>query len=250
MGTVASIHVHDGAPVSVIEDAIDAVLAELERFEVMFSTFRPDSEISQINTGTRTLADCSPEVVAVLDACTWLEHSSGGAFSAYIPGRAGQIDPSGFVKGWATEQAARRLGDAGLEHYYVSVGGDLLVHGSPATDRKWHVAIADPYRKGHAIASVEIASGAVATSGTNERGAHIWDARRARGPERFVAVTVVGPSLAWADAFATTAFVLGADGPAWVNTFDGYATVVIEPDGTVRASGAVVVTPGGSQARC
>eukprot|EP01041_Mallomonas_annulata_P020800 gene20800-40699_t len=81
MGTVASIHVHDDplhVDPRVVDDAIDAVLAELERLEAMFSTFRPTSEISRVNRGELDLVDCSPEVIDVVDACTWLEHASGG----------------------------------------------------------------------------------------------------------------------------------------------------------------------------
>lgn len=239
MGTMASIHVHDDAPANLIDDAIGAAIAELERLEAMFSTFRDDSQICEVNAGLRTLADCAPEVIAVLDACTWLEHATGGAFTAHPPDRPGHLDPSGFVKGWAVEQAAWWLGEAGLEHYYLSVGGDLLVHGSPAPDRPWHVALADPRRPGAAIAAIDIVSGAVATSGTSERGEHIWDGRGGRPAGDLLAVTVVGPSLAWADAFATSAFALGADGPRWVAEFDGYAAIAIDRDGTVHPHGAI-----------
>jgi thiamine biosynthesis lipoprotein len=238
MGTMASIHVHDDAPAAVIDEAIGASLAELERLEAMFSTFRADSQISEINAGLRTLADCAPEVIAVLDAGTWLEHASGGAFTAHPPDRPGDLDPSGFVKGWAVEQAAWWLGKTGLEHYYLAVGGDRLVHGSPAPIGRG-TSRADPRRPGEAIAAIDIVSGAVATSGTSERGEHIWDGRGGRPAGDLLAVTVVGPSLAWADAFATAAFALGAGGPRWVTEFDGYAAIAIDRDGTVRPYGAI-----------
>ena len=73
MGTMASIVVHDDAPAGVVDAAIDAVLAELERLEAMFSTYRDDSVISAINRGERHPLDGPAEVVDVLDACTWLE---------------------------------------------------------------------------------------------------------------------------------------------------------------------------------
>ena len=44
-------------------------------------------------------------------------------------------------------------------------------------------------------------------------------------------MTVTGPNLTWADAFATTAFVMGLDGLAWVARFDGYRAVAITTDG-------------------
>jgi thiamine biosynthesis lipoprotein ApbE len=47
--------------------------------------------------------------------------------------------------------------------------------------------------------------------------------------------------LAWADAFATTAFALGTEGPAWVTGFDGYAAVAIDREGNVRPYGAIAL---------
>ena len=51
MGTVISVHVHDDAPDAGIEAAVDALFAEVERLEQIFSTFRPDSVVSRINRG-------------------------------------------------------------------------------------------------------------------------------------------------------------------------------------------------------
>ena len=47
-----------------------------------------------------------------------------------------------------------------------------------------------------------------------KRGEHIHDARDGRAPHDLSSVTVVGPSLTWADAYATTAFAMGTEGPA------------------------------------
>ena len=38
-------------------------------------------------------------------------------------------------------------------------------------------------------------------------------------------MTVVGPSLTWADAYATAAYVLGLDGLDWVADHDGYDAI-------------------------
>jgi len=232
MGTVASIHLHDApeAPIDpdLADAAVAATLAELERLEEMFSTFRPTSEISRVNAGKLSLLDCSQEVIDVLDACTWLEHASDGAFCVH---RDGQIDPAGFVKGWAAEAASMRLRDHGLEHWYLSVGGDIVVSGSPGgTGAPWTIAIADPLRPGGVITAVSVASGAVATSGTAERGRHLWNAAGAPA-DTFASITVLGPSLTWADAFATTAAALGEDGLEWVSRFDGYRAFAVTHSG-------------------
>ena len=44
-------------------------------------------------------------------------------------------------------------------------------------------------------------------------------------------MTVVGPNLTWADAFATAAFVMGIDGLEWVSQFQGYRALAITVEG-------------------
>lgn len=73
---------------------------------------------------------------------------------------------------------------------------------------------------------------AIATSGLYERGAHIRDPRpgsptvAARAP--LTSLTVVGPSLAWADAYATAGFVLGDRALDWVAGRAGYGALTID----------------------
>jgi thiamine biosynthesis lipoprotein len=79
---------------------------------------------------------------------------------------------------------------------------------------------------------------AVATSGAYERGAHIVDPRTGRAPEGVASVTVLGPDLATADAYATAAFAMGVEGPAWTAKLDGYDAL------TILADGRMLTTPG------
>ena len=229
MGTVASLHVADNVPVDRIAAAAEATFDELERLEAMFSTFRSTSEISQINAGQLQIGDASSEVIDVFDACTWLGHASSGAFSIAPPERPGRFDPAGFVKGWATERASRMLAEAGLTDWYLGVGGDIQTSGRPRPNRGWSVAIADPLAPGEVRATLELPTGyAIATSGTAERGEHLWTAST---QPRLASVTVVGPRLTWADAFATAAFAKGLDGLAWVEQFDDYQAWAITDTG-------------------
>ena len=220
MGTVASIHVHGGVSAEVADPAIDAAFGELHR---------PTSEISRVNDGSLSLLDCSPEVIDVLDACTWLEHVSGGAFTAHRPDD-GRIDPAGFVKGWAADRAGLVLAAHGLEHWCLTVGGDLVVHGRPNDADRWTIAIADPTHRRAVITGVVVAEGAVATSGTAERGRHLWSAD-GTAADTFASVTVTGPSLTWADAFATAACAMGTAGLDWVDGFEGYRAFAVAHDG-------------------
>jgi thiamine biosynthesis lipoprotein len=236
MGTWASIHVHDDAPPPFVDEAVDAVFEELARLEDIFSTFRPSSEVCRLNRGEIDLSAVSPEVIEVLDACTWLEQVSNGAFDIRPRGLDGPIDPAGFVKGWATERASRRLAAAGLADWYVSVGGDVVMNGRPEPGQRWRVGIADPNDPTQVRATLELDGGAVATSGTSERGHHLWDRRLGGAADALASMTVTGPSLSWADAFATTAFVMGEAGVAWVERFNGYGAVAVRHDGSIMAS--------------
>ncbi len=236
MGTVASIHIFDDQPDGLIDDAIATFLEEMERLEAMFSTFRPTSEISRINAGELHLLDASAEVIEVLDACTSLEHLSNGAFTVHPIGRsptdpAGFIDPAGFVKGWATERSSERLTAAQLQHWYVGVGGDVQTHGRPSADSPFSVAIADPNQAGNIVVVLDVADDhAVATSGIAQRGNHIWS--RSPASHRLASITVAGPHLTWADAYATAAFAMGDDGVQWISDRVGYEAFAVRLDGS------------------
>jgi len=235
MGSVASVHVHDDISEERLQIVVNDVFDELDRLESMFSTFRRDSEISRINRGELHHLDSSREVIDVLDACVFMESISSGAFSCR---RAdGTLDPAGFVKGWAVERASRVFEHAGIRHWYLSLGGDMQLGEAPETHdgrpRGWKVGIAHPTRVGEVVSGLLMQRGAVATSGTAERGHHIVDPRTGRPCDHWASLTVCGPSLTWADAYATTAFVMGASGLEWVHGFAGYTALGVRPDGTV-----------------
>lgn len=74
---------------------------------------------------------------------------------------------------------------------------------------------------------------AVATSATYERGEHIIDPRTGRAPRALMSMTVVGPDLTRADAYATAAYVMGWDGLRWVAGIPGFAGYAITEQGRV-----------------
>jgi len=230
MGTTASVHVDDDVSPREFESLVGETRAELGRLERMFSVFRPDSEISRINDGRLHHLDASPEVIEVLDACAWLENASGGAFSVRRSQGDHRIDPSGFVKGWAAERAARVLTGSGIGHWYLGIGGDFTMSGGMRDGQPWRIGIVDPRDASMLVGSVDVVDGAVATSGTAERGHHLWDPRTGTHADHFLSVTVTGPSLTWADAYATTVFVMGEPGLEWVAQFVGYSVLPVRRD--------------------
>lgn len=222
MGTTASIHVNDAVSQEEFTEIVHIAHTELERLESMFSVFQPESEISRINSGALHHLDASPEVIEVLDHCAWLEQASQGAFSIRRSRTSSSINPSGFVKGWAGERTTSMLRSHGLEHFYLGIGGDYALIGGMTSDQPWRIGIVDPRDASQLVGTVDAVTGAIATSGTAERGKHIWDARTETVADSFLSVTVVGPQLMWADAYATTVFVMGEAGVEWMKQFPNY----------------------------
>ena len=120
---------------------------------------------------------------------------------------------------------------AGSRNHSVNGGGDLRLHGGPAPGRPWRIGIADPLRPGSVGAVVAGRDLAVATSGTAERGAHVIDPRTGRPAAALASVTVVGPDLTTADAYATAAFVMGDAARDWIEELPGHEAYAVTADG-------------------
>lgn len=228
MGTVFSIAVRDPGPGT--PALLRRIADRLHRIDAVFSPYRPDSDISRLDRGELALADCDPQVRAVLASCREVAAQTDGFFTER-PG--GRLDPSGWVKGWAVEEAAGLLRAAGARQYCVSGGGDVQTAGGP-----WRIGVAHPLRPG-ALAAVLGGDGlAVATSGTAERGAHILDPHTGRPALGLASLTLVGApgtGIARTDAWATAAFAMGPDRAlAWATRQPGVEALAVLPDGTKR----------------
>jgi thiamine biosynthesis lipoprotein len=223
------------------ETVLDRVFAWLRFVDEKFSTYRYDSDICKLNRGELTLADSHTCVQAVLRRCESLRVSTRGYFDVTAPlaSAGGGVDPSGFVKGYAVEGAARLLSRAGAERWCVNAGGDIRLNGAPDGCDCWRVGIQHPAERLAAAAVLGLRAGAVATSGTYERGQHIVDPRTGLPPEGVLSVTIVGPDLAVADAYATAAFAMGRAGAKWAASLPGHGAIIICDDGTISYSAGV-----------
>jgi FAD:protein FMN transferase len=240
MGTVFSFDVPaSAAPV------LPEVLSWLHWVDATFSTYRDGSDVSRFGRGELTLAECAPELAEVVAACAVFEERSNGYFTAW-PGA--RFDPSGLVKGWSIERASNMLsaaaetGPGGMGHS-VNGAGDLQCTGEPEPGRPWRIGVAHPL---HPPALAVIVAGrdfAVATSGTAERGAHIVNPRTGRPATELASVTVVGPRISTADAYATAAFAMGGAAREWAESLDGYEVFAVAPDGAIwQTSGFAAYT--------
>jgi FAD:protein FMN transferase len=231
MGTVIGIDVRDlDVPQAAIEDAVDW----LTDVDARFSPYRPTSQISRLARGEIGADDCAPDVRFVLTRCEALRVESDGFFDIRGPGLLGGLDPSGFVKGWSVEEAAFILEAGGARNYAINAGGDVILRGEPEPGRPWVVGIRHPLEADQVVARLPFEAGAgrraIATSGLYERGKHIVNPRTGRAPDELLSMTVIGPSLAVADAYATSAFAMGAAGLPWLATRPGYGGYAVARD--------------------
>jgi FAD:protein FMN transferase len=245
-----------GADVELLLDApprssTDAALAraedEFERLEQVMSRFRPDSELSRLNRDGK-LDPASPDLARVIELALDARESTGGLFDPTIhdalvaagydrsfdglvdgdrPARAPaptpaggavvveglrielgagtRLDLGGIGKGYAVDRVCELLALAGP--CLVNAGGDLAVRGGA-----WPVGVTDDV-------TLELADGAIATSGTDRRRwscdgrpmHHLIDPATGHPAESdFVRVTVVAESAAEAEVLAKAVF-LGAE---------------------------------------
>ncbi|MHB8643044.1 MAG: FAD:protein FMN transferase [Gaiellaceae bacterium] len=231
MGMPVIVDVRDDAGDAVIDPVLDSLFAWLRFVDATFSTYKGDSEISRLNRGELALEDTHSDVRWVLERCEDLRVETDGYFDANADG---SLDPSGLVKGWSIERAAGILEHAGLRNFALNAGGDIAVRGGALPeDDMWRVGIQHPLQRDKIAATVAISDGAIATSGEYERGQHVLDPHTRRPPEGVLSVTIVGPDLATADAYATAAFARGERAPYFTAHLRGYEAMTILADETV-----------------
>jgi len=219
MGMPVSIHLRGGdvhGPAA--EVAVGAAYALLREMDQTFSAYRDDSDLMRLRREEIELSEASPRVAEALAIGEEAERVTGGAFTTLLPTPDGDLafDPTGLVKGWAVDLAAERLAGLPGTSYCVNAGGDLLIGAHPDLPLEgpdaitWRVGIEDPLDRSRIASTVSLTHGAVATSGTAARGAHLYDPATGEQVARQGSVTVVGPRLVWADIWATALFVGGA----------------------------------------
>ena len=235
MGTAVSIDLADDLPETSLGDMIADVCAWLHEVDRRFSTYRDDSEVNRFQRRELALADLSPDMRHVLDVCADLWRETEGYFDAYA---AGPLDPSGYVKGWSVEVASARLAAAGSTRHFINAGGDIRMRGPSPGGGPWRVGIRHPWQADKLSWVLALTDGAVATSGTYERGAHVRNPRTGQPASGLRSVTVTGPDLARADAYATAALAMGEAGIAWLakRAPEGYESAVVTDDGRAFAS--------------
>ena len=214
-GTVLYI---EAASTTVDRTAIDAAIVDVEKFvrdvDEKFSTYKENSFVSRLRRGEIEIGDTPDDVRAVWAACESARYLSDGAFDPWKV--AGGFDPSGYVKGWAADQVAQILQSAGCAHIQVNAAGDLTLRGgnllNDGSVEPWKIGVVNPENTQEVLRIFEIIDGAIATSGTYERGAHITDPYTGLIAIGAQSATVIGPDGGLTDAMATALMVTGDAG--------------------------------------
>jgi thiamine biosynthesis lipoprotein len=185
----------------------------LHLVDQLFSTYLPDSQVSRLRRGEIAIDEADQLVQQVWQACLAIKEISDGAFDPWaVPGG---FDPSGYVKGWAADLVSEQLIMQGAKHIQVNAGGDISVRGGKDANTPWKLAVAHPSIKGEISKLYSITTGAIATSGSAERGDHIIDPQSKTIAVGARSATVIGPDAGISDALATALVVSGRDGASW-----------------------------------
>ena len=226
MGMPITVEIVDRSDPSILDQVFDYFKSIDERF----STYKSTSEISQINRGELRPEEYSQDMKTIFAESEITKKLTKGFFDIQRPD--GQRDPSGLVKGWAIQHAAKLLQDHDLKNFYVEAGGDTQVRGTNIQGQPWRVGLKNPFNQKEIVKVVYVRTQGVATSGTYMRGQHIYNPHQ---PEQkihdIVSVTVIGPNIYEADRFATAAFTMGRPGINFLEKQNGLSAYMIDSEG-------------------
>lgn len=213
-------------------EVVAEVVAWLRRVDEIFSTSRPESQVSRLARREVSLPECDPMVRDVLATARKVERFTEGHFSTRP---RGVLDLAGIVTGWAVERASDQLTAAGAGSHAVSGGADMALVGEPAPGEPWRVGIKDPREDGALLTVVTGRTLSVATAG-----ADIVDPLTGTAATELLGITLIGARLTLLDAFATGAFAMGARARAWIEQIDGVEAIGLSSTGQTWISSGFV----------
>lgn len=163
-------------------------------------------------------ADRLEQTVALVD---WQAMELGPGTSVFLPREGMGVDVGAIAKGYAADEAAAILREAGVAHALLDFGGNILVIGDKPDGTPWRIGVQRPdAERNQYLGIAEITDRTIVTSGTYERyfvegGVryhHILDAETGFPAENDLQqVTIIADSSMHADALSTATFVLGLE---------------------------------------
>ena len=124
------------------------------------------------------------------------------------------LDAGGIGKGLAADMVAEDLLIRGAESVCVNLGGDIRVARQDGSTHDWPVQIMSPSEQNHALCTISLSEGAVATSHVNAlqrngRGIPQHIASPDSISTSVIAASVIASTAAWAEAWTKYAILQG-----------------------------------------
>ena len=211
------------------KDAFVRVFKYFKEVDARFSPYKPSSELNKINQGLAKSL-WSDQMHEVMTLCEQTKKISAGFFD--IKRSDGYLDPSGLVKGWSIDNAAKLLAASGYKNFFIEAGGDIQTLGFSEHKQPWLVGIRNPFLIDQIIKRIVLSGQAIATSGTYIRGEHIYDPlNNYLAPEKLASLSVIGPNIFEADRFATAAYAMGERGINFIASLPGFEAYQIDQAG-------------------
>ncbi len=228
MGMPVTVEIIDGENP---REAINTVFDYFTYVDQTFSTYKDQSEISKINRGLIKFADYSPDMKTVFELSEKTKQETDGYFD--IVNNKGSFDPSGLVKGWAIFNAGELLKNLGFQQFFIEAGGDIQVQGMNVKNQPWSIGIKNPFKTTEIVKAVFLKNNeGIATSGSYERGGHIYNPKdRKEQLAKIVSLSVIGSNIYEADRFATAAFAMQEQGIYFIEKLKGFEGYAIDNQG-------------------
>lgn len=197
----------DETLIDVLNQIVNEIDKYLQNVEEKFSPFLSESLVSRHTDIGEELQDdfFDIEYQEVYSRSIIAKKETHGLFDPFFDGK---YNPTGFVKGWAIENAFMKyikplIDNNILEAGAINGAGDMQVGTRLDSNFSWKIGIENPEDKEKIIAKYSIKNGAVATSGLSKKGQHI----KSDNDINHVQVTVVGTYLSDVDVLATAGVV-------------------------------------------
>ena len=236
-------------PVQVHEDVFKVVQRALHYAQISDGAFDPTVGplVSLWGIGTDyPRVPSKAEIDEVLPLINWRNvELNEQTLSVFLKKRGMSLDLGAIAKGFAADEAAAIIKNAGLKRAIIDLSGNILTCGEKTNKTPWKIAIQNPNEdRGYSLGILQVTQMSVVTSGVYERFFeengkryhHIFSPVSGYPAEsELLSVTIITANSIDADALSTAVFVLGYErGMFLLDSLPGVEAVFVFEDLSVR----------------
>ena len=237
---------------------------EIERIELLISSWDSNSETSSINqnAGIKPVK-VSKELWDLIDRSQRISKITSGAFdltfaavdqiwklnkeqsTVFLPQKGMKIGFGAIGKGYAADRAKQLLESRGVVGGIINASGDMNTWGTQPDGSPWTIGIVNPMNKEKVFSWFSLEHKAVVTSGNYEkfiridgkRYSHIIDPRTGIPSNGIISCTIFASKAELADALATATFVMGVEsGLFLIDQLPNTEAILIDDKGIIHRS--------------